>query len=84
MEKKLEPVLLLELEKTFEAELYHTTMVLAQAINNIDPLNEAALNFHIKAMQKLKMNDEARIRYQLFVIEYKKIMGTDYPHPYKP
>jgi hypothetical protein len=83
MEKKLEPVLLLEMEKSFEAELYLTTMALAQAITNIDPLNEAALTFHIKAMQKLKMNDEARIRYQAFAIEYKKIMGTDYPHPYK-
>jgi hypothetical protein len=83
MEKKLEPVLLLEMEKSFETELYQTTIALAQAISNIDPLNEAALNFHVKAMQKLKMNDEARIRYQAFVIEYKKIMGTDYPHPYK-
>jgi two-component SAPR family response regulator len=83
MEKKMEPVLLLEIEKCFEAELYHTTIVLAQAITNIDPLNEVALTFHIKSMQKLKMNDEARIRYQTFAIEYKKIMGTDYPHPFK-
>jgi hypothetical protein len=42
-----------------------------------------ALTFQIKAMQRLKLNDEARIRYQAFVIEYKKVMGTDYPHPYK-
>ena len=83
MEKKLEPVLLLEIEKSFEAELYQTTIAFAQAASNIDPLNETALNFQIKAMQRLKMKDEARIRYRAFVIEYKKIMGTDYPHPYK-
>jgi hypothetical protein len=83
MEKKLEPVLLLEMEKSFEAELYQTTIALAEAITNIDPLNDVALNFQIKAMQRLKMNDEARLRYQTFVIEYKKVMGTDYPHPYK-
>jgi two-component SAPR family response regulator len=83
MEKKLEPVLLLELEKSFAAELYQTTIAFAEAIANIDPLNDAALTFQIKAMQRLKMNDEARIRYQAFVIEYKKVMGHDYPHPYK-
>jgi hypothetical protein len=83
MEKKLEPVLLLEMEKSFDEELYVTTIALAQAASNIDPLNDTALTFQIKAMQRLKMNDEARIRYQGFVIDYKKIMGTDYPHPYK-
>lgn len=83
MEKKLEPVLLLEMEKSFAAELYPTTIAFAEAIANIDPLNDAALTFQIKAMQRLKMNDEARIRYQAFVIEYKKAMGSDYPHPYK-
>lgn len=83
MEKKLEPVLLLEMEKSFTAELYQTTLALAEAIVNIDPFNDAALTFQIKAMQRLKMNDEARIRYQAFVIEYKKAMGNDYPHPYK-
>jgi hypothetical protein len=83
MEKKLEPVLLLEMEKSFESELYQTTIVFAQAVSNIDPLNDAALTFQVKAMQRLRLNDEARIRYQAFAIEYKKIMGTDYPHPYK-
>jgi hypothetical protein len=83
IEKKLEPVLLLEMEKSFGAELYQITIAFAEAIANIDPLNDAALTFQIKALQRLKMNDEARIRYQAFVIEYKKVMGNDYPHPYK-
>ncbi len=83
MEKKLEPVLIVEMEKSFSAERYHTTIALAEAIFNIDPLNDVALTYQIKAMQKLKMNDEARIRYQAFVIEYRKAMGNDYSHPYK-
>lgn len=78
LEKKLEPVLLLELEKSLAAELYQTTIALAEAIFNIDPLNDTALTFQIRAMQKLKMNDEARVRYQAFVIGYKKLMGKDY------
>lgn len=83
MEKKLEPVLIVEMEKSFDAEQYQEALAFADAIFNIDPLNEAALNFQIKAMQRLKLNDEARIRYQAFVIEYKKVMGSDYPHAYR-
>jgi hypothetical protein len=83
VEKKLEPVLSLEMEKSFDAELYLTTIAFAEAISNIDPLHDAALTFQIKAMQRLKMNDEARIRYQAFVTDYKKAMGNDYPHPFK-
>lgn len=83
MEKKLEPALILEMEKSFTAELYPATIALAEVMFNIDPLHDTALTFQIKAMQKLKMNDEARMKYQAFVIEYKKIMGTDYPHHIK-
>ncbi|MCW5912080.1 MAG: DNA-binding transcriptional activator [Cyclobacteriaceae bacterium] len=82
MEKKLEPVLLLEMEKTFEAEQYQTAIAFAEALANIDPLNDTALTFQVRAMQRLKLNDEAKLRYRTFVIEYKKVMGTDYPHPY--
>jgi DNA-binding SARP family transcriptional activator len=83
MEKKLEPVLILEMEKTYNAELFQTTIAFAEALTNIDPLNDIALTFLIRAMQRLKLNDEARIKYQAFVIEYKKAMGNDYNVPFK-
>lgn len=83
MEKQLEPVLTLEIEKTFDAELYPVTIALADALLNSDPLNDLAFTFLIRSMQRLKMYDEARIRYQAFAIEYRKIMDVDYPHPYK-
>jgi two-component SAPR family response regulator len=83
MEQKLEPVLLMETEKNFTAEAYRTTIELTDILFNIDPLNDEALAYQIKALQKLKMSDEARIRYQAFITEYKKTMGNDYPHSYK-
>lgn len=82
-EQKLEPVLLLEMEKSFATESYQATINFADFIFNIDPLNDTALAFQIKAMQKLKMNEEAKLRYQAFVAEYKKIIGNDYPHQLK-
>lgn len=83
VEHKLEPVLLFGMKKSYDEEAYKTTLNLAQSIFNIDPLNEEALVYQIRAMQRLKMNEEAQIRYQTFVIEYKKMMGNDYPRQFK-
>lgn len=83
LEQKLEPVLILELEKSFTEESYKTTVDLAEAIFNIDPLNETALSYQIKAMQRLKMSEEAKLRYQTFAIEYEKAIGSSFPHSYK-
>ena len=82
-EKTIEPVLLHEIELSFENEKYPITLELTKAFFYIDPINETALNFQIKAMQKLKMYEEAKIRYLEFLIEYKKLIGKDFPHPFK-
>ena len=76
-------MLILELEKSFTEESYKTTVDLAEAIFNIDPLNETALSYQIKAMQRLKMSEEAKLRYQTFAIEYEKAIGSSFPHSYK-
>lgn len=83
VEQKLEPVLLVEMEKSFSTEVYQTTINFAEAIFNIDPLNDKALAFQIRALQKLKKTEEAIIKYQAFVVEYKKMIGNDYPYSFK-
>jgi DNA-binding SARP family transcriptional activator len=82
-EKKLEPALLVEMEKSFAMERYQVTIALSEAIFNIDPLNDTALTYYLKAMTGLKMEDDARIRYKTFALEYKKVMGADYPKSFK-
>lgn len=83
LEHTLEPVLQMEMAKSFASEDYPTTISLAQAEFNIDPLNDEALAFLIKSLNKLKMTEEARIKYQSFVVQYKTTIGSDYPHPLK-
>lgn len=81
-ETKLEPVLILEVEKSFASESYPTTISLAEALFNIDPLNETALMYQVKAMLKLKMAEESKIAYRTFVLEYKRVTGKDFHHTY--
>ncbi|MBN2484386.1 MAG: DNA-binding transcriptional activator, partial [Bacteroidales bacterium] len=78
LEQKLEPILMLELEKSFTAELYPLTIDIANTLFNIDPLSDKALAYQIKALQKLKMNDEAKLRFQAYALDYKKIIGSEY------
>lgn len=83
VERRLEPQLQLELERSFMAEEYRATVRLAGLVFDIDPLNDEALSFLIKALQRLKQPEEARLRYQTFVTEYKKTFGSDYPQPFR-
>ncbi len=83
VEHKLEPVLSLEMEKCYTAKDYPMSIAFAEALFNIDPLNEEALNLMVKSLQKLKKTEEARIKYQAFAMEYYKTMGVEYPHPFK-
>lgn len=83
IEGHLEPLLLTEIEKSHIAKTHHTTIELAEAIFNIDTLNDSALSYEIKALLGLKMENEARLRYMSFVVEYKKTMGSDYPYSFQ-
>lgn len=82
-EKKIEPFLIYALEWSFEHKAYSTTIDLADAVFYIDPINDKALTYVTQALQKLKRDEEAKIRYLSFLIEYKKTMGREYPNPLK-
>lgn len=80
-EKSTEPYLVYAMEHSYTKEEYHTTVELAEAAFHIDPVNDTALTYLIRALQKLKRHDEAKIKYLSFLIEYKNIMGKEYPNP---
>ena len=82
MEKILEPALLINAERSFNNEAYNLTIILCEAIFYIDPINDDAAYYTILALTKLRLNNEAQKRYLLFVKEYKKMMGKDYPISY--
>ena len=82
-EKRIEPFLLRTMEESHAKEDHLMTIELAKAAFHIDPMNEMALTYMIKSMQKLGMHKEAKIKYLSFLIDYKKIMGKEYPNPMK-
>lgn len=83
VERTLEPALSFEMDKNFLAQDYQTTIKFAEAMFSIDPLNDNALAYQIKALLGLKLTDEAHMKYQAFVLEYRKTMGDEYPYSFQ-
>lgn len=83
VEGQMMPMLCAELQRAFEEEDYALSVSVADAVFCIDPINDLALSCVIKALNRLKQTDEALLRYQSFVFEYKKIFDKDYPHSFK-
>ena len=83
VEYKLENVIQHQIEETFSARNYQTTVSLTEAAFNIDPLNEMALSYNLKSQFILKRENEAITTYQKFITEYKKTTGENYPHPFR-
>ncbi|MCD7900401.1 MAG: DNA-binding transcriptional activator [Bacteroides sp.] len=79
VERMLEPVLLVEMEKSYESGNYIQTLRLVEGLFHIDSIHDEALRYQLNALAKLKRVDEARKKYLFFTNEYKRLMDTAYP-----
>lgn len=80
IEQKLEPLLLKEMKKSYNETDFAATIGFSEAMLIIDSINDEALAYLVKSLQRMKQNFEAQRRYLDFVNHYKKMMGIDYPH----
>jgi two-component SAPR family response regulator len=78
IERRIESIMYFYMEKAYTSGKYQMTILLCESIFDFDPLSEEALHYIIKALSKLEMKDEAKRRYYLFAVEYKKTMGEEY------
>lgn len=78
-EEKLVDALQPELKKHYEAADLKLVTDISKCILDIDPFNDTALKYELKALRKLKGIDHSRKVYDQFTIEYKKSFGTEYP-----
>lgn len=78
IENKAESVLQMEIENRYTQQDYQTTLLLIDTLFNIDSLNEEALYYQVHSLTKLRMADQAKNKYLLFVAEYKKVMNENY------
>lgn len=79
IENKAESILQIEIDNRYSQSDYQTALLLIDTLFNIDSLNEEALYYQIHSLLQLKMPDQAKNKYLLFVAEYKKLMNENYP-----
>ena len=82
IESNIESTLIYGMHSCYKAGENMHVVTFAEALFEIDPFNEEALAMLIKAMNRMKLTEEAKKRYYLFITEYKKSLGIEYSKPY--
>ena len=82
LEQKLEPILLIEIEHSFNKENYKVVVALCECLFYIDPINDEALCYAIQSLTKMNLVNEAKMQYLQFCVEYMNTMNTEFPHSF--
>lgn len=71
-----------EIKKIYEAGNYKRALEISKVILNIDPFNDLALKYQLKALRRIKGVEYARKVYDQFTAEYKKSLDVEYHVPF--
>ena len=81
-EEALMAVILPEVKKVYESGDFRKAMDIARVVLNIDPFNDSAIKYKLKALRRIKGIEYARKQYDDFIAEYEKSLGIEYPVPF--
>lgn len=79
IERQIDPILSAKMKDEFVLENYFLTIILAESLLNIDPINEEALNYLIWSLIKTGNEERAKKQYARFISEYRIMMDENYP-----
>lgn len=82
LERLVEPILNKLIEEDYKNKKFESVISLSEAMFNIDPISDFAISYLSNAMEKLDMASESRKRFFKFIVEYKKMIGEEYPKDY--
>ena len=77
-EQMIEPIILSEMPRRFSLRQFQNTLLCANILVRIDPLNEDALKYTVRALVALGKEDEAKSRYRDFTHRYKTDYSEDF------
>lgn len=82
-EEALMPEILPEAKRVYESGDYRKAIEIARVILNIDPFNDTAIKYKLKALRRVKGIEYAHKIYNDFIAEYEKSLGEPYPVPFE-
>jgi two-component SAPR family response regulator len=82
-EETLMPWILPEVKKVYESGDFRKTIEITRVVLNIDPFNDEAIKFKLKAFRRIKGIEYAHKIYNDFIAEYEKSLGETYSIPFE-
>jgi two-component SAPR family response regulator len=82
-EETLMPVILPVIKKVYDSFDYKRALEISRVVLNIDPFNDTAIKFKIKALRRTRGIEHARKVYDEFAAEYEKSLGEEYHVPFE-
>lgn len=77
-ERRVKSVVTVELSRRFSLRQYENTVLCADILFSLDPLDDDALTYSVRALAALGDEEKAGRLYQAFITRYKKDYGEDY------
>jgi len=71
-----------QLKRFYKERNYTSVIGLTDILFNIDPINEIAFYYKLHAFNKMGMLDKAKKHFNKFILNYKRLMGDDFPHTF--
>ena len=81
-EEALMPLILPEIKRIYESGDFRKALEITRVVLNIDPFNDTALKYKLKALRRTKGIEYARKAYEDFTAEYQKSLGIEYHVPF--
>jgi len=82
-EEALMPLILPEIKRVYESGDFRNALDIARVVLNIDPFNDVAIKYKLKALRRIKGIEYARKVYDEFITEYEKSLGVGYSVPFE-
>lgn len=82
LELHIEPFLHKLIQYNYRDKNFLKTISLCEAMLNIDSISDFAILYLIHAMEQINAASESRKRFFQFIVEYKKMIGEEYPKDY--
>lgn len=82
LELHIEPILHRLIQYSYQDRNFSQTISLCEAMLNIDSISDFAILYLVHAMEQVNAASEARKKFFQFIVEYKKMIGEEYPKDY--
>nr|WP_247716568.1 kelch repeat-containing protein [Sinomicrobium weinanense] len=82
LELEILKVIPLKIKRSYQSKNYYKTIRYCEVLFYADPLNELAFYHKIHSYWHLNLKEEARKKYNAFIVKYREFLDDDFPYTF--